>query len=259
MSKLFRFVVALTLIISSFSLLNINSAVAKESYSYKGSAYTTTLKTEAGGSYYTNSSMVVVSAFANYKNPSGKENLLVYSRCEVVQQQLGARSCQVEELSARFGTSDSRGHDVQETNFIQNIAPTATGSISYLSPLTYYINSTVVNSILYTTEILINSARARVSHSINNSRSAARVIFRNPTKSQVDIPTSNKYNEIPFKLPNKGLYANFSFQYVNASYLWVAAKASANYLISIDTGGMSPLVTGAYTPDDAVVVHTIGR
>lgn len=259
MRKLFRFNITLALMMSSVFLLNVNSTAALEKYNHKGSAYSTTLKTEAGGTYKTTSSMVVVSTSANYQSPSGKEQLLVYSRCEVVISKLNARSCQVEEMSARFGTLDSKGNDVNVTNFIQNIAPMPTSNVAYLSPLTYYINSTPINAILYTAEIIINSARAKVTHSINSSRSAARVIFRNPSKNQVDVSTAYKYNEIPFKLPTKGLYANFSFQYKDAKYLWVAAKAKADYLITIDTGGMTPLVTGAYTPDYAVVPHTIGQ
>lgn len=259
MSKLFRLVITLALMFSSVFILNINPTAALEKYNHKGSAYSTTLKTEAGGTYYTNSSMVVVSASAIYANPSGKEQLLVYSRCEVVMSKTNARSCQVEEISARFGASDSRGNDVKVTNFIQTVAPMPSSSVGYLSPLTYYINPTPINAMLYTAEIIINSAKAKVTHSINDSRSAARVIYRNPTKGQVDVSTAYKYNEIPFKLPKKGLYANFAFLYPNAKYDWVAAKAKADYLITIDTGAISPLVTGAYTPDYAVVPHTIGR
>ena len=260
MNKLFRFVITVTLMISSVFLLNVNPTAAIEKYNYKGSAYTTTLKTEAGGTYYTNSSMVVVSASANYQSPAGKEQLLVYSRCEVVMSKTNARTCQVEELSARFGLSDSKGNDMDdESNFIISVAPMPTSGVNYLSPLTYYINQTPINAMLYTAEIIINSAKAKVTHSISQNKTGARVIFRNPSKNQVDVSTAYKYNEIPFKLPTKGLYANFAFLYQNAKNLWVSAKAKAGYVITIDTGGMSPLVTGAYTPDFAVVSHTIGR
>lgn len=245
--------------IIAFSTVTFGFAqsTSAEKYSYKGAAYASKLTTNNGQTYNTNSSMVIVAASANYANPSGKANVHVYSRCEVVKNYTGARSCFVDELTARFGTSTSTGADYRVDNFIQKVVPAPTPTKSRLSPLTYYIPSTPINGTLYTIDVLINTAYAKVAHSWAQNDYGVRVSFKNPDLSQVDVPTTTKYSEVLAKHPNKGMYANYAFQYTNAKYTPVTAKASAVYSITINTGAISPLVLRATTPD-AVLPFTIG-
>lgn len=245
--------------IIAFSTVTFGFAqsTSAEKYSYKGAAYASKLTTNTGQTYNTNSSMVIVAASANYANPSGKANVHVYSRCEVVKNYTGARSCVVDELTARFGTSTSTGADVVVVNFIQKVLPLPSTEKSKLSSLSYYIPSTVINGVLRTIDIFINAAYAKVAHSWANNHHGVRVSFKNPNLSQVDIPTTTKYGDVLAKHPNKGMYANYTFHYTNAKYTPVTAKASATYSITINTGAISPLVLRATTPD-AVLPFTIG-
>lgn len=217
--------ITLSLILTCiFTLLTSQIVQAAEIYSYKGANYSTKITDELGKPYDSSSSVVVVSASAVFDgHSSGKERVRAFSRCEVVKRLTKANNCYVESMSVRLGKSNSSGADeLGADNFITLVTPRPTGSTTFYSGISYLIKSYYINAALTTIDAILNGMSYKVSHSLANNHRAARVKFDNLTTSQVDVPTTVKYNEVDYEYTGKarGVGATFSltiFQALNST------------------------------------------
>ena len=255
---------SLIVIVCVFMIFTLNHVQAAEKYYYKGANYSTKITAELGKSYDSSSSVVIVSASAVFDGVStGKERVRAFSRCEVVKRITNANTCYVESMSVRLAKSNSSGTDDRSAyNFITLATPSPTASTTYFSGISYLINNYYINATLTTIEAILNGMSYKVSHSLADYNRAARVRFDNLTTSNVDVPTTIKYNEVDsaYRKQAKGVGATFSFHDLSKSKFYVTASADANYVVDIPTGVpyQPPLVIGVKTAE-AKVTHTIGN
>lgn len=255
---------SLIVIVCGFSIFTLNVAQATEKYYYKGANYSTKVTDELGNQYDSSSSVVIVSASAVFDGVStGKERVRAFSRCEVVKKITNANNCYVESMSVRLAKSNSSGtDDLSAHNFITLATPRPTASTTFFSGISYLIGNYYINASLTTIEALLNGMSYKVSHSFADYNRAARVRFDNLTTSNVDVPTTIKYNlvDAAYEKKAKGVGATFSFHDISKSKFHVTARADANYLLYIPTGVpyQPPLVIGAKTAE-AKITHTIGN
>lgn len=256
-----RYKILFILLIISL-IVTPDTAKANERYYHKGTSYTGKYKDYLNGSGATASSVVVVSASTVYTNPSGKERVRAFSRCEVITNIYKNDVCYIDEISVRLSASDSAGNDKNVTSLIQMTIPEENKKID-LSAFFWPISNVYVLGTLYSVQAIANESGLSIKHTSKSSATATRVTFKYPKTSTVDVPTSVAYNQVDKHYSNKqkGVAAEFTFQYdTTDSYKYLTAKAHVVYdiIIKNDAPYVPPLSL-LVTTEDASLTHTIGR
>jgi len=258
MKKFVMFLVLL-LCLSSFSPVGL----AAEKYYYKGADYATNLTDELNKPYSSSSSVVVVTASTAFDGrSSGKERVRAFARCGVVKQITKANNCYVRNMSVRLSASWSTGGDVNVENFISVMTPRPTATTSLISSTAYYINNYYAIAAGVAIDAIINGMSARVEHSYKSNQSAGRVIFHNPSTSQVDVPSSVAYDKVDYQYRGtaKGVGGTFSFDYfIPSTGGIITARGDATYNVNIPSTApyQPPLVIDVKT-NEAILTHSIG-
>lgn len=247
------------LIASVLTSVIANPVSAVERYYYKGAGYTGYHKDALNGTKNSQSSVVVVSTATVYDYPTGKEKVRAFTRCDVVNGIYGSSYCSPTEVSIRFAASYANGVDNHTGHFITQTSPKPSETID-LTQYSWILNSYVVDGIARVVSAVANNSTASVTHSQTSNDSAKRVIFRNYSKSLLDVPNTVAYNRIDlaYDSDRKGAAATFSFDYFSRGG-YVTAKANAKYDLRIYSGApyQPPLVLSVQT-GEARVTHTVG-
>lgn len=237
-----------------------------ERYYYKGAAYTGGYYDALNGNQGTRSSVVVLTASTVFTNPSGKERVRAFTRCEVINGLYNSYDCGPDQVSVRLAASTQGGSELNVAAlFPGKIYPEATVYSQNILGWTWFIGRVPVGAILQTVEAIANAGSMDIDHSRTGNDSASRVIFNGPSRALTDVPTSVAYDDIDstYGGQNKGVMAYFPFQYdTNGGVRYLTAKADATYTVRIDTypndpAPTPPLVLQVKT-GEASLTHSIG-
>lgn len=238
-------------------------SASADNFYHKGSAYSTQVTDELNREFSSASSVVVISSSTYYSGVNiGKEHVRIFSRCQVVKNITGATGCYVRDMSVRLSASYSTGTDIAIQHFIQKMTPEATVGTQSFSSLSFLIRNYAVVAVGTLVEALVNGSRFSVEHSTNTHWTAGRIIFNNPTTSQVDVPSSVAYNKIDYYYDgeDKGLDGFFTFSYdVPPGGGIITSRGDATYNLSIPTGNpYQPNLIIDVKTEEAILPHSIG-
>lgn len=243
--------IAIVIAILFANILFSQSTHAQDTYYQKGITY--------AGTSQTSSSTIVMSVAAMNSGGTKKDNVVVYSRCSIVENVYNADYCVIKSLKTTLYASNSSGTLVtNNSNMIGQVAPEQRYFESVLPDLSIFIPSYRWNLVYYAVQGIFNTGANATSiiHSNNSTYTSRSVTYNYPSANMLEVPSTIAYDRIPvyYSGKAKGVATNFLLHTGGSHF---TAKAQLSYEMGRITGYYD-VYRFNITSNEAKLIHSVG-